>query len=295
MSEAAGYLASMLTQEDVEACPGLTAQLRLLSTYAAWDRPVLIRGETSTVRAVIPRLAKGTSPHEIYCPLMSNAAGALREALVQHSAHLARHGLVSFVEMDRLSADDQRLLAIVARDRIIDGRGTRLMSRLVCQFDPRYASVSWIPGLFLEVDLPPLASRPDDAAVLLTRLLTRQLGGEVRLDGLALEAATAYPWPGDVAELVARAEQIAGSWAADRHRLVVNVEELGITHVTGTQRRARTQATEGRTLQSIMEEYEAEVIQLVMTRSRGNKSHVARELGISRSYLIQKCQKYGVE
>ncbi|MBK9034619.1 MAG: hypothetical protein IPL61_25700 [Myxococcales bacterium] len=44
-----------------------------------------------------------------------------------------------------------------------------------------------------------------------------------------------------------------------------------------------------------MTEYEAEVVRLVMTRLGGNKSQAARELGISRSYLIQKCQRYGIE
>ena len=32
-----------------------------------------------------------------------------------------------------------------------------------------------------------------------------------------------------------------------------------------------------------------------MRRFAGNRSHAARALGISRSYLIQKCQQYGLD
>lgn len=285
----------MLTLADLEACAGLASQLRLLDGYARLDRPIVVRGETSTSRAAISRLSAEENGFEVYCPLLPNSPGALWQVLEQNARRLSRRGLVSFIEVDRLSVDDQRLMTMVARDRVIDARGTPLTSRLVCQFDPRVGSPAWTPGAFLELDLPPLAMRPDDAVGLLTRLLARHLGNEVRLDELAVEAVATYAWPGDVAELISRAEQIAARWPPDAGRPVVRAEQLGIPHVTAANRRARTQATEGRTLAAIIEEYEAEVIMLVMVRLAGNKSQAARELGISRSYLIQKCQKYGIE
>ncbi len=284
----------MLTLGDVEACPGLVEELRLIDTYATRESPLLIRGETSTARAILPRFCAPKDILEIFCPLMPSDSGALLGVVKQHAGLMRRAGLVAFVEVDHLSPEDQRLLAIVARDRVIDARGTRLAARLVCQFDPRRGSFPPFPGVFLEVDLPPLATRAEDASVLLSRLLKRLLGEAVRMDKLALEAVAEYTWPGDVAELAGRAEQIAARHADNPHTDVITVGQLGIPHVTAAQRRARTQASKGRTLSAIMDEYEHEVIQLLMTRFGGNKSQVARELGISRSYLIQKCQKYGV-
>ena len=49
------------------------------------------------------------------------------------------------------------------------------------------------------------------------------------------------------------------------------------------------------TLREVMDRVEAEVILQGLIRTHWNKSQLAKELGISRSYLIQKCSYYGLE
>lgn len=44
-----------------------------------------------------------------------------------------------------------------------------------------------------------------------------------------------------------------------------------------------------------MDSVEAEVILKGLIRTHWNKSQLAKELGISRSYLIQKCAYHGLE
>ena len=45
----------------------------------------------------------------------------------------------------------------------------------------------------------------------------------------------------------------------------------------------------------VVESVESEAILQGLIRTHWNKSQLAKELGISRSYLIQKCAYYGLE
>lgn len=287
----------MLTLDDLEACPGLAPTLRTLDAYARIDRAVLIRGETTTARLLFARLANGGAIHEIYCPLVDASNGAMHEQLRLAASAGGRRGptLVAFVEVNRLSVDDQQRVLAVMRDRLVDLRASRMTARPVAQVDPRFGTLTWPPGVCQEVAVPALGERTDDALVLLPRLLERMLDRPVRLDGLAEEAVAEHAWVGDVPELLACVERITGAWPSERSGPTVYAQDLGIPFRSAAARRAKVQATPGRTLEAMMTEYEAEVVRLVMIRLGGNKSQAARELGISRSYLIQKCQKYGIE
>lgn len=287
----------MLTLDDLEACPGLAPTFRTLDAYARFDRAVLVRSETTTARLLFSRLASGGTVHEIYCPLVNAIDGAMHEQLRLAARAGGRRGpaVVAFVEVNRLAVEDQQRVLAVARDRVIDLRATPMTTRPVAQVDPRFGALTWPPGVCLEVDVPALGERAEDAVVMLPRLLERMLNRPVRLDGLAEEALIEHAWPGDVPELLACVERITGAWPSERSAPTVYVQDLGIPFRSAAARRAKTQATPGRTLEAMMTEYEAEIVRLVMIRLGGNKSQAARELGISRSYLIQKCQKYGIE
>lgn len=287
----------MLTLGDLEACPGLTPTLRTIDAYARLDSPVLIRGETTTARLLMPRLANGGSVHEIYCPLATAVQTGMYEQLQAVARATGRRApaVVAFVEVNRISVVDQQRVLAVVRDRVIDVRATQITARPVAHADTRGGALVWPPGVCAEIAVPALGQRTEDAAVLLTRLLERMLNRAVRIDSLAEEALTEHTWPGDVSELMACVERIVGAWPDDRSAPTVYAQDLGIPFRSAAARRAKTQATPGRTLEAMLTEYEAEVVRLVMTRLGGNKSQAARELGISRSYLIQKCQKYGIE
>ena len=49
------------------------------------------------------------------------------------------------------------------------------------------------------------------------------------------------------------------------------------------------------TLREVVEAVETEVISQGLIRTHWNKSQLAKELGISRSNLIQKCNQYGLD
>ena len=51
----------------------------------------------------------------------------------------------------------------------------------------------------------------------------------------------------------------------------------------------------GGTLREVMEQVEAELILQGLIRTHWNKSQLAKELGISRSNLIMKVERYGLD
>jgi Bacterial regulatory protein, Fis family len=111
-----------------------------------------------------------------------------------------------------------------------------------------------------------------------------------------------YSWPGDTAELVGVVEKVIASdnGAGRRSLFEVRPDVLERSVPSPRPRRRDPPAPEppaleqGQTLRQMLDDYEAIVIKDAMTRLRGNKTQVAKVLGISRSYLIQKCQKYGL-
>ncbi|MBK9034620.1 MAG: hypothetical protein IPL61_25705 [Myxococcales bacterium] len=208
---------------------------------------MLIRGETTTARLLFARLANGGAIHEIYCPLVTVADGAMQEQLrgAAHAGGRRGPAVVAFVEVNRLTVDDQQRVLAVARDRVIDLRATRMTARPVAQVDPRFGALVWPPGVCLEVDVPNLGDRSEDAVVLLPRLLERMLGRPVRLDALAEEALTEHAWPGDVSELLACVQRITGAWPTERTAPTVYAQDLGIPFRSAAARRAQTRRPRG--------------------------------------------------
>ena len=56
-----------------------------------------------------------------------------------------------------------------------------------------------------------------------------------------------------------------------------------------------SQETEGKTLQTIRDDAEKEAIRKTLEFFKGNKSKAANQLGITRSNLYHKINKYGLE
>jgi DNA-binding NtrC family response regulator len=139
--------------------------------------------------------------------------------------------------------------------------------------------------------------------VLVDHFLAKHYRGEGEPPRLAAEAFAAlqsYKWPGNIRELENEIERL----------LVLGVDETEIGAELLSERIRRAQGKPGPasptskfnidpsrvgSLREIVEQVEAEVIHQGLIRTHWNKSQLARELGISRSNLIQKCNDYGLE
>jgi DNA-binding NtrC family response regulator len=142
----------------------------------------------------------------------------------------------------------------------------------------------------IQVDLPPLRSRPDDVAPLAERILA-SLGAKAsppRTFRLAADAEAqllAYHWPGNVRELMNVLERGATLSQGD----VVRADDLP-TQVRERRPTDMLAAAVARRLS--LAELEREYIERVLEEEAGNKTRAAQRLGLDRKTLYRKLDEY---
>jgi len=144
--------------------------------------------------------------------------------------------------------------------------------------------------------IPPLRDRPEDIPVLFQFFMARfneQLQKNfVAISREAEEHLLAYPWPGNVRELRNAVERIVllekGSSVLRKHlRFLGRKEEIKPRETP-----SRPQIPpQGIILDAVMKEYILEALRM----KNGNKMQAAKLLGISRSALLYRMEKYGLK
>jgi transcriptional regulator with PAS, ATPase and Fis domain len=150
--------------------------------------------------------------------------------------------------------------------------------------------------------IPPLRDRVEDLPLLLEHFLRKHHRGKGKLPHLApatFELFQRYPWPGNIRELENEIERLL-VLGADLDELPLDLVSPRVKDGADGAQPAR--ATLGRpqvpttgSLKDAVEALEREMIQQGLIRTHWNKSQLAKELGISRSNLIQKCAYYGLD
>jgi DNA-binding NtrC family response regulator len=136
----------------------------------------------------------------------------------------------------------------------------------------------------IEIHLPPLRARGDDIPLLARHFLQtyarRYRKSITGFDSGAMQLLMEHSWPGNVRELdhaVERAVLMA-------QQPLVTAGDLGL-------RQARPS---GRLEEMSLEEVEAFLIRKALSRHNNNVSHAAETLGLSRSALYRRMQRYGI-
>jgi DNA-binding NtrC family response regulator len=137
----------------------------------------------------------------------------------------------------------------------------------------------------IEVRLPPLRDRREDLPVLAAHFL-RQHAEHYRkaisgFDEGAIKALLAHSWPGNVRELDHAVERAVLMAQGEQIRAV----DLGLR--TGREGPPRLE-------EMSLEDVEALLIKKALARFSGNVSHAANALGLSRSALYRRLQRYGL-
>jgi DNA-binding NtrC family response regulator len=141
------------------------------------------------------------------------------------------------------------------------------------------------------IRVPPLRSRRDDIPALLAHYLALyerqyQRPARVLADG-ALDQLCRFDWPGNVRALRHACERavILGS------ELQYRVADFGLGAAAAMPAKAaRTVAPEGFALGAL----ERDTIAAALAQAKGNISHAAKMLGVSRAALYRKLGKHGI-
>lgn len=268
------------------------AQARLAAQTAA---PVWIVGEPGSGKETTARVIhhNGTRRERMFVGV--DCAGLqpyLIESLLTGHGGLTgsdRVGTVYLKDPAALPRDLQQHLA----ELFTDGKPTT--PRLVCGSAHTAAEDARDRGLIpdfhaslsvLEIRVPPLRERADDIPRIVTRLFEPAAG----IDPGFFEAASAYPWPGNLREL---RDVLAGAVAA------AGTDRLTRDHLPWDLRvRAGLDgpppAAAPLKLDAILEAVEKRLLRRALRKAGGNATRAAEMLGIWRARLLRRVQALGL-
>jgi transcriptional regulator with PAS, ATPase and Fis domain len=162
----------------------------------------------------------------------------------------------------------------------------------------------------IRIVIPPLRERVEDLPLLIEHFLRKHHRAKTRLPRLAtatFECFQRYPWPGNIRELENEIERLL-VLGADLDELPLDLVSPRVREGAdgatasgggmgrpGTGSGARPSVPMTGSLKDAVEALEREMIMQGLIRTHWNKSQLAKELGISRSNLIQKCAYYGLD
>jgi DNA-binding NtrC family response regulator len=155
------------------------------------------------------------------------------------------------------------------------------------------------------IDLPPLRVRSGDAELLAQHFLAlqaRRYGrSEVRFSERALDRIRNHSWPGNVRELrnvIEQAVLSAGDRIDEAHLAIAPAGDVFApmpTTVVGTDEAAGfAAATPAWGAGNSLEAAERTLIGHALAQARGNVSHAAKLLGVSRDTLRYRMEKHGI-
>jgi len=299
----------------VAESPAMRPVLELMERVAPSDANVLITGEHGTGKEVAARWIHaasgrrdkalvvvnvgGLSEGVFESELFGHVRGAFTDAKSDRAGRfeLADGGTLFLDEIANIALGQQaRLLRVLQAgelERVGSSQTRRVNVRVIAATNADLrAEVS--SGRFredllfrlntIEIRLPPLRERREDilplAQYFLLRHAQRYHKERAGFSEEALQVLRAYDWPGNVRELdhsVERAVLLA--------RLpTVQAEDLALA---GTVARAGIAASP-----MSLEDLEREAIRQALARHDGNVSLAARALGLSRSALYRRLQRY---
>ena len=310
--------------------PQMQSVFELLPRLAASDATVLVQGESGTGKELVARALHVNGRRKSREFIAQNCAampddllesilfGHVRGAFsgAQRSSEglfgAANGGTLFLDEVGDMSAALQVKLLRVLQD------GSYLP---VGSTSPRYADVRVIAathrdigelarvGKFrqdlyyrlhvLPVKLPPLRDRVGDLRLLVQLFLNEAENVPTAVSDAAWQCLERYGWPGNVREL--RAE-------VQRWQITAGESpQLGPEHVSPQIREAggyggyaageaAAAAAAGRgTMADAVEALEQAIIERGLERTKGNRTRLAKELGISRTTLGERLKRYGID
>jgi len=303
--------------------PAIRRVFELMRKVTDSDKTVLILGESGTGKDLVAKALHYNSPRKDKPFVIQNCAAIPRELLESELfGHVrgsftgatrdksglfeqADHGTFFLDEIADLDGLLQAKILRVVEDGIVrrvgDTGGRKVDIRLICatsqDLEQKIQQGTFRTDLYyrlnvITIKLPPLRDRKEDLPLLIRYFLSKQekeTGTRIRgFSRNAIAVMEAYPWPGNIRELENAIEQ-AVTFAEDNQTL--DVEDL-----PAAIRRASTTllptSAENLPLPMTLEQVERGMIVRALEKTSGNKSLTAKLLGVNRTYLYSRLEKY---
>jgi DNA-binding NtrC family response regulator len=290
--------------------------LDVIARVGPSDANVLITGENGTGKGVVARALRavsqrasrpmvtvnvgGLSDGVFESELFGHVKGAFTDAKADRVGRfeLADGGTLFLDEIANMPMNQQakllRVLETGEFERVGASRtrrvNVRILSATNADINAEVASGRFRQDLLfrlntIHIHLPPLRERAEDIVPLAEHFL-RQHASRYRkrvaaLDDKALQALERHPWPGNVRELDHTIERSVLMAQGES----VRAADLGLNGVVES----------GSKLDDMsLDEMEAFLIKKALSRYGGNVSQAADALGLSRSALYRRIQRYGL-
>src|ERR1700723_762323 len=290
--------------------------LQMISRVGPSDANVLITGEPGTGKEVVAKTLYAISPRASK-PMVTVNAGGLAEGVFESELFGHVKGAFTDAKTDRvgrfeladsgtlfldeianvpmnLQAKMLRVLEVGEMERVGSSKTKRVDMRVIsatnAHLDEEVNSGRFRQDLLfrlntIEIHLPPLRERREDIPLLGAHFLAahsqryrKRIGG---FDRAALQLMLEHPWQGNVRELNHVIE-----------RAVLMAQDSQIKPIDLALRSGREGSP--RMEDMSIEEVEAFLIKKALARYSGNGSHAANALGLSRSALYRRLQRYGM-
>ncbi len=294
--------------------------LELIERVGPSDANVLITGDNGTGKTLIARRLHAVSDRS-HKPLVTVNTGGLTDTLFESELFGHVRGAFTDAKSDRVGrfeladggtlfldeianvtpAQQAKLLRVLETgefERVGESRTRRVDVRVLSATNADLAT-EVAEGRFrqdllfrlktVEIRLPPLSERPEDVPALAAEFLERHARHyrKRRLKGFtdgALSAMLAYDWPGNVRELDHAVER--GVLMARGER--VEAADLGLETGSAADRATRLE-------EMPLEEVERLLIRKALDRFDGNVTQAADFLGLSRSALYRRLEKFELD
>jgi two-component system, NtrC family, response regulator len=303
-------------EQIIGSTPKMSEIFNTVSRVARTDVTVLVQGESGTGKELVARAlhARSRRKSAVFAPIN---CGAIPETLLESElfghergaytgAHLQRKGKLELADGGTIFLDEVGEMPLSLQVKLLrfiqDRQVERLGGRARIGVDTRVVAASnkdlraeVAAGRFREdlyfrlsvvtISLPPLRERGEDIGILANIFLRRacaQYRRKLHFGSDALSALLTYPWPGNIRELentVQRATIMA------RGRSIA-VADLGIPSA---------EAGERLSLREARNRVERQVVVEALTRTSGNISRAAMDLGVSRPTLHGLLEKHGID
>jgi len=295
--------------------PRMVEIFKTVTLVAKTDATVLVQGESGTGKELLARAVHGKSQRKT-APFVPINCGAIPEALLESElfghekgaytgAHVQRRGKLELADGGTVFLDEIAEMPLPLQVKLLrflqEREVERLGGRQRIRVDVRVIAASnkdlkeqIAAGRFREdlyfrlsvvtITMPPLRERTEDIPMLayaFLRSACQEYRRQLRFSGEALSALVQNAWPGNVRELenaVRRACILA------RGRFI-EPGDLGIAHPAERERLSLREARNRVERQTVVD---------ALTRTRGNISRAAIELGISRPTLHGLLDKHGI-